>query len=131
MLVLTRWYWHLYLLCPNLRSRAIRIAVTQHNVVFEARLMGGARDAIMEDRFPAYVRDFFDRYFRAADKNNKTTITYPRWCIDALCSVSIDLLESADSNEDGIERLVVDRNGTKWEYSDLTNTAPRNPKKSG
>jgi hypothetical protein len=104
--------------------------VTQHNVVFQARLMGGARDAIMEDRFPAYVRDFFDDYFRLADNNGKIAITYPRWCVDALRSVNIDLLESGNDNDDGIERLIVDGNGAKWEYSDLTNTTPRILKRS-
>lgn len=104
--------------------------MTQHNVVFEARLMGGARDAIMEDRFPTYVRGFFDSYFRLVDSNGKVSIIYPRWCVDALRSVNVDLLESGYGNDDEAERLVVDGNGAKWEYSDLTNTMPRNLKRS-
>jgi len=104
-------------------------AVTQHNVVFQARLMGGARDAIIEDRFPAYLRNFFDTYFRSADNNGKITIKYPHWCVDALRSVNVDLLENVDRRDDGVERVVVDGNGAKWEYSDLTNRTPRNPEK--
>lgn len=81
-------------------------AVTQHNVVFEARLMAGARDAIMEDRFPAYVRQFFATYFGGPDDG------YPKWTVDALRSVGIDLLEGDPGHK------VVLGNGAKWEYSD-------------
>ncbi|KAF8313457.1 Queuine tRNA-ribosyltransferase [Clavulina sp. PMI_390] len=99
-------------------------AVTLHNVVFEARLMGGARDAILEDRFPAYVQEFFDSYFGEPSKtgaDSDVVVTYPRWCVDALRSVGIDLL----GPESGKKKLVVDGKGAKWEYSDLSNTTPK------
>jgi len=79
-------------------------AVSQHNLVFEARLMGHTRDAILEGRFPDYLRAFFARYFANA--------AYPQWCVDALRSVGVDILE-------GIENpRVVSGKGAKWEYSD-------------
>ena len=83
-------------------------ALTQHNVVFQAQLMADARKAICSDTFPTYVRDFFSRYFGGPND------AYPRWCVDALRSVGIDLLEG----EEGAERRVVEGDGAKWEYSD-------------
>jgi len=47
--------------------------------------MGQARQAILEDRFPAYLLEFFPRYF-AGDENG-----IPRWCVTALRSVGVDL----------------------------------------
>jgi len=80
-------------------------AITQHNIVFQARLMGQARDAIINGVFPEYLKTFFRNYF---GKDG-----YPRWCIDALRSVGVDLLEGAEP-----ETLVVEGDGAKWEYSD-------------
>ncbi|KIJ67810.1 hypothetical protein HYDPIDRAFT_83354 [Hydnomerulius pinastri MD-312] len=78
-------------------------AVTQHNLVFQARVMGGARDAIMEGTFPDYLRTFFRNYF--GDKG------YPEWCVNALRSVGVDLLEGEDVP-------LIPGSGAKWEYSD-------------
>lgn len=60
-------------------------ALTQHNIVFEARVMGGAREAIMNGNFPDYLKTFFANYFGDAG--------YPEWCVNALRSVGVDLLE--------------------------------------
>ncbi|KAL7409733.1 tRNA-guanine transglycosylase [Mrakia frigida] len=60
-------------------------AITLHNLTFQARLMGQAREAILEDQFPAYLKEFFPRYF-AGDKQG-----IPRWCVTALRSVGVDL----------------------------------------
>lgn len=78
-------------------------AVTQHNLVFQARVMGGARDAIMENRFPEYLRSFFELYFG--------TQGYPEWCVNALRSVGVDLLQGKDVP-------IIAGSGAKWEYSD-------------
>lgn len=78
-------------------------AVTQHNIVFQAQVMSRARDAIMAGTFPAYLRSFFGRYFAGSG--------YPRWCVDALRSVGVDLLEGLE------DAKVVDDNGAKWEYA--------------
>jgi len=70
--------------------------------------MASTRQAIYSDTFPAYVRNFFSRYFGSPDD------AYPKWCVEALRSVGIDLLEG----EEGAKRRVVDGDGAKWEYSD-------------
>ncbi|KAF7376176.1 Queuine tRNA-ribosyltransferase catalytic subunit 1 [Mycena sanguinolenta] len=75
-------------------------AVTIHNITFQAQLMGGARDAIMNGTFPSYLRSFFANYFG--------DVGYPEWCINALRSVGIDLLEGSDIK-------VVPGSGAKWE----------------
>lgn len=66
--------------------------------------MGQVRDAILADRYPEYLKRFFKTYF--GDKG------YPKWSVDALKSVGVDLLE-------GIEGTVpiVEGDGAKWEYS--------------
>jgi len=80
-------------------------AVTQHNITFQARLMGQARDAIINGIFPDYLRSFFVAYFG--------DVGYPEWTVNALRSVGVDLL-------DGISKDVniVPGDGAKWEYSD-------------
>ncbi|KAF8556384.1 tRNA-guanine transglycosylase [Imleria badia] len=79
-------------------------ALTQHNLVFQAQVMGGARDAIVEGRFPDYLRMFFRNYF--GDQG------YPEWCVNALRSVGVDLLHGEDVP-------VIPGQGAKWEYSDV------------
>lgn len=65
------------------------LAVTQHNLVFQAQLMGRTRDAILNDTFPEYLKTFFVEYF-----GNKG---YPQWCVNALRSVGVDLLEGREN----------------------------------
>ncbi|KDQ57475.1 hypothetical protein JAAARDRAFT_35187 [Jaapia argillacea MUCL 33604] len=81
-------------------------AVTQHNITFQARVMGGARDAILQGTFPTYLRTFFANYFGEDG--------YPEWCVNALRSVGVDLLEGKP------EAKVVQGDGAKWEYSDAS-----------
>lgn len=78
-------------------------AVTIHNLVFQAQVMGGARDAILEGRFPEYLRSFFYNYFGDTG--------YPEWCVNALRSVGVDLMQ-------GVNVPLVQGSGVKWEYSD-------------
>lgn len=78
-------------------------AITQHNLVFQARLMGEAREAVIKGTFPQFLKGFFGRYFGDSG--------YPRWCVDALRTVGVDLLEGKE------EATVVDGDGAKWEYS--------------
>ncbi|ODV91029.1 hypothetical protein CANCADRAFT_24300 [Tortispora caseinolytica NRRL Y-17796] len=59
--------------------------LTLHNVAYQLRLMSEARQAIIEDRFPAYVSKFFKDLHGSKDK-------YPQWAIDALRKVNIDIL---------------------------------------
>lgn len=39
-------------------------SLTLHNLAFQAKLMKGARDAIVQDSFPDYLRAFFKRYYK-------------------------------------------------------------------
>lgn len=66
--------------------------------------MGGAREAIMNGNFPDYLKTFFANYFGDAG--------YPEWCVNALRSVGVDLLE------DRPDTKVISGDGTVWEYSD-------------
>ncbi|KAJ7251463.1 tRNA-guanine(15) transglycosylase-like protein [Mycena haematopus] len=75
-------------------------AVTIHNITFQAQLMGGARDAILNGTFPSYLKTFFANYFG--------DVGYPEWCVNALRAVGVDLLEGSDVN-------VVPGSGAKWE----------------
>lgn len=54
-----------------------------HNVHHLLSLMRTARQAIIEDRYPQFVRDFFLRYYGGK--------RIPFWAIDALQGVGIDL----------------------------------------
>ena len=74
-----------------------------HNLVFQARLMGGARDAILAGTFPEHLKKFFADYFGNTG--------YPQWCCDALQSVGVDLLEGLENPK------VVRGDGTRWEYA--------------
>ena len=66
--------------------------------------MGGAREAIIQGTFPQYLKDFFANYFGDSG--------YPEWCVNALRSVGVDLLEGRPDSK------VIPGDGTKWEYSD-------------
>lgn len=60
--------------------------LTLHNVWYQLNLMREARDAIIADRYPAFVRQFFaNLYPNKAD--------YPEWAVGALRGVGVDLLE--------------------------------------
>ncbi|EPQ57230.1 Queuine tRNA-ribosyltransferase [Gloeophyllum trabeum ATCC 11539] len=78
-------------------------AVTMHNLTFQAQVMGGARDAILQGTFPDYLHKFFDNYFGDAG--------YPEWCVNALRSVGVDLLAGKEGAK------IVQGDGARWEYS--------------
>ncbi|SCZ89754.1 BZ3500_MvSof-1268-A1-R1_Chr9g10582 [Microbotryum saponariae] len=70
-------------------------ALTLHNLTYQAilcqsTLMHRAREAILEDRFPQYLIDFFARFFKTKDK-------YPAWAVEALLSVGVDLVNGVPS----------------------------------
>jgi queuine tRNA-ribosyltransferase catalytic subunit len=54
-----------------------------HNVHHLLSLMKTARQAIIDDRFEQFVRDFFARYYGSKQ--------VPAWAIDALDTVGIRL----------------------------------------
>jgi queuine tRNA-ribosyltransferase len=57
-----------------------------HNVWYQLNLMREVREAILEDRFPAYIRSFFGNLY--ADKSE-----YPSWAVNALKTVDVDLTQ--------------------------------------
>lgn len=59
--------------------------LSYHNVAFLINLTRGARTAIEEGRFTTYVQDFFLSYY--PDKK------YPKWIVDALQNVEIELIQ--------------------------------------
>jgi len=65
--------------------------------------MGIARTAIVAGTFPDYLHKFFAEYFGNA--------CYPEWCVNALRSVGVDLLEGSKNIR------VVSGSGAKWDYS--------------
>lgn len=65
--------------------------------------MGNVRDAIMNDRFPSFLRNFFKKYYRGGK--------YPRWIVDALNSVGVNLLEGLQEGE------VVDEEEPNWDVA--------------
>jgi tRNA-guanine transglycosylase len=61
--------------------------VTLHNVWYQLALMRSAKDAILEDRYPEFLKQFF------ADQHGGDRTKYPMWAVNALRNVGVDLLE--------------------------------------
>lgn len=61
-------------------------SLTIHNVHYLLNLMKNIRQAIMEDRYPAFIRQFFSNIYQG-DKSK-----YPKWAVGALHGVGMDLL---------------------------------------
>ncbi|KAL5415876.1 hypothetical protein PMIN06_000699 [Paraphaeosphaeria minitans] len=59
--------------------------LTMHNVHYQLNLMRLVREAILEDRYPAFLRSFFAKLY---DDKSK----YPEWAVGALKGVGVDLL---------------------------------------
>jgi queuine tRNA-ribosyltransferase len=60
--------------------------LTMHNVWYQLNLMRSVREAIVEDRFPEFLKQFF----RDQHKGDKEK--YPEWAVEALRTVGVDLL---------------------------------------
>jgi queuine tRNA-ribosyltransferase len=56
--------------------------LTMHNVHHLLTLMKDAREAIIQDRFPAFIKEFFTRLYPGGA---------PQWAIDALIGVGVDI----------------------------------------
>ncbi|ERT02545.1 queuine tRNA-ribosyltransferase [Sporothrix schenckii ATCC 58251] len=59
--------------------------LTMHNVWYQLALMASLREAILQDRFPARVREFF------ADLYPNGPGDYPDWAVDTLAGVNLNL----------------------------------------
>ncbi|CAL5229875.1 g13287 [Coccomyxa viridis] len=76
----TRAYLH------NLVGKGIPFAavlMTYHNIAYTQRLTKQIREAITEQRFPAFVRDFVHKHYPKGD--------IPIWVIESLTEVGIDV----------------------------------------
>ncbi|KAK2067617.1 hypothetical protein P8C59_001340 [Phyllachora maydis] len=60
--------------------------LTLHNVWFQMHLMSDVRNAIMADRYPAFLKQFFTSFYGAKQ-------SFPSWAVDALRGVGVDILE--------------------------------------
>ncbi|KAK3075630.1 hypothetical protein LTR53_000872 [Teratosphaeriaceae sp. CCFEE 6253] len=63
--------------------------LSMHNVHYLLDLVRRAREAIIDQRYPAFVRAYFTRVYKGDEK------TYPRWAVDALRGVGVDLSTDA------------------------------------
>ena len=64
--------------------------LTMHNVQFLLNLMSMARAAIIEQRYPSFLRQWLARYY-GVDLHGQER--WPNWTVDALKSVGVDLLQ--------------------------------------
>ncbi|KAI9842795.1 MAG: hypothetical protein M1837_006898 [Sclerophora amabilis] len=60
--------------------------LTMHNVHYLLSLMKLARTAIVEDRFPAFLKNFFNNLYQSNPSS------FPEWAVVALRKVGVDLL---------------------------------------
>lgn len=61
--------------------------LTIHNVWYQLALMRRVREAIIGDRYPTFLKEFF------SDQHGGDRSKYPEWAVDALKGVGVDLLE--------------------------------------
>lgn len=57
-----------------------------HNVHYQLNLMRLIREAILDDRYPQFVKEFFALLY------SSDTEKYPKWAVNALHDVGVDLL---------------------------------------
>jgi queuine tRNA-ribosyltransferase len=67
--------------------------LTMHNVYYQLALMKSARQAIIDDRYPEFLKAFFYRLYKG-DKSK-----YPQWAVDALKGSGVDLMGEVHGNE--------------------------------
>ena len=60
--------------------------LTMHNVHHLLALMAKAREAIIADQYPQFVKTFFKNYYGEASN-------FPEWAVTALKGVGIQLLD--------------------------------------
>lgn len=60
--------------------------LSMHNIHYLLTLMRQIRTAIIDDKYPAFLRSYFSTMY-AADKSR-----YPQWAVGALKGVGVDLM---------------------------------------
>ncbi|KAK9245036.1 tRNA-guanine(15) transglycosylase-like protein [Lipomyces tetrasporus] len=63
--------------------------LTLHNVHYQLNLMRSARQAIIRDEFPLFIKKFF------ATLHGGNKEKYPTWAVEALRTVNVDLLDNS------------------------------------
>lgn len=61
--------------------------LSMHNVHFLLELMRQVREAVLEDRFPAFLKGYFGQMY-GGEKDR-----FPTWAVEALRGVGVDLME--------------------------------------
>ncbi|KAG5518843.1 hypothetical protein PMAC_002373 [Pneumocystis sp. 'macacae'] len=79
----TRAYIH-HIVC---KETVFAHLLTIHNIHYQLNLMREMRNAIIHDQFPTFVKKSFNRLYSGKKEN------YPKWAIDSLNTVNINLLE--------------------------------------
>lgn len=72
--------------------------LTMHNVHWMLDMMKRARAAIREDKYPSFVREFFQLYFQRGA---------PEWAIEALAGVGIEIDKNPSANDqiEGVDSI--------------------------
>ncbi|EMR08130.1 queuine tRNA-ribosyltransferase [Pneumocystis murina B123] len=78
---ITRTYIH-HIVCKETVAAHL---LTIHNIHYQLNLMKEIRNAIIHDKFPVFVKKTFDQLY--SEKN------YPKWAVESLNTVNINLLE--------------------------------------
>lgn len=60
--------------------------LSMHNVHYLLSLVRQARDAIIKDEYPAFLKHYFGKLYARQSE------LYPEWAVDALKGVGVDLL---------------------------------------
>jgi len=78
------------------------ILLQAHNIAFQMRLMQAIRDSIIADEFPRWIRQFMRTYFFDGGTGGLTykpeemdLSGYPRWIVETLSTLGIDLRGSS------------------------------------
>jgi tRNA-guanine family transglycosylase len=58
-----------------------------HNVFFLLDLMRRVREAVLEDRYPEFLRGYFAKMYNGEKEK------YPGWAVEALRGVGVDVLD--------------------------------------
>jgi queuine tRNA-ribosyltransferase len=66
--------------------------LTIHNVFYQLNLMREAWEAIIADKFPAFIRQFFDQLYPG------DAAEYPGWAVTALKTVGVDLYAKPEAS---------------------------------
>ena len=76
--------------------------LTMHNIHFLLNLMRLARDAILQQQYPRFLRTWLGKYF-GVDVHGPSK--WPLWAVNALKQVGVDLLHMEEAEPDSYHAL--------------------------